>query len=389
MSKSPFSPGYNRMPLVFGGHERVVAEFDNVFENCDLGENQSVLLSGLRGAGKTSMMGVLADLATGHDWLVIRENASRGLMNRIMGTAIPKALSGLTRESRMRLIDLGIWNFSAGFEYVDRVREVEPLLRHDLVALAQSYRGILILIDEVSSTRVALQELSRLALEISHAIEEAINLVVVFAGVKIDLDELVDQPHMTFLRRSRRIDFQRLDPAATRKVLRETARIGGREFALDAEDCLIAASQGYPYLVQLAGDFAWREDPDADLITLADAEAASVKAIDAVEDRVIGSVYRDLSARDQDFLAAMAQDDGPSKMGDIVERMGVTKQYGQIYKQRLIDSGYVFAVGRRGYVDIALPYLREYVRARGRDEGEARRRESSGWEDFPPPPRPV
>ena len=41
------------MPLVFGGHDEAIAEFENVFANYDLGENQSVLLSGLRGAGPT------------------------------------------------------------------------------------------------------------------------------------------------------------------------------------------------------------------------------------------------------------------------------------------------------------------------------------------------
>lgn len=388
MSNSPFRPGYSRMPLVFGGHDEAIAEFENVFANYDLGENQSVLLSGLRGAGKTSMLGTLADLAASHGWMVIREDAGEGLLGRVMDTTIPMVLRSFDGATRMRLTELGIWNFNASFEYVERSRSVEPSLRNDLIAIsdATENRGILVLVDEVASGKTALDELARFTLEISHAIAAGINLVVVLAGVKIDLDELLQRPHMTFLRRSRQLDFRRLSPAATRRVLRETTETGGRTLAVPAEDHLIATSQGYPYLVQLAGDYAWRNQPDADVVTLDDAEAAREKAIDEVEKRVISRVYQDLSEKDQEFLIAMAQDDGSAKMADICRRMEVSAQYGQIYKQRLIDSGYVQQVAH-GYVDFSLPYLRDYVRSLLEDRVRPDETEAVGWEDFPPPSR--
>lgn len=388
MSNSPFRPGYSRMPLVFGGHDEAIAEFENVFANYDLGENQSVLLSGLRGAGKTSMLGTLADLAASHGWMVIREDAGEGLLGRVMDTTIPMVLRSFDGATRMRLTELGIWNFNASFEYVERSRSVEPSLRNDLIAISDATEncGILVLVDEVASGKTALDELARFTLEISHAIAAGINLVVVLAGVKIDLDELLQRPHMTFLRRSRQLDFRRLSPAATRRVLRETTETGGRTLAVPAEDHLIATSQGYPYLVQLAGDYAWRNQPDADVVTLDDAEAAREKAIDEVEKRVISRVYQDLSEKDQEFLIAMAQDDGSAKMADICRRMEVSAQYGQIYKQRLIDSGYVQQVAH-GYVDFSLPYLRGYVRSLLEDRIRPDETEAVGWEDFPPPSR--
>ena len=36
MSNSAFRPGFSRMPLVFGGHENIIRDFENVFENYDL-----------------------------------------------------------------------------------------------------------------------------------------------------------------------------------------------------------------------------------------------------------------------------------------------------------------------------------------------------------------
>ena len=384
---SPFSPGYGRRPLVFGGHEDELEELTRVFETLDFGENQSVLISGLRGAGKTATLAKLQDVARDNEWLVVSDDASAGLMDRVMETAIPSLLRTLSPEARARLTELGIWQLNAKWEYVDRLRQVKPLLRRDLVALSDALQqstahgGILITVDEVSAGKAALRELARFALEISHAISEGANIMVVFAGVKVDLEALVEQDHTTFLRRSRELDFRRLTPAQTRHVLAETIRIGGRSVSSDALELLVRFSQGYPYLVQLAGDYAWRNNAAADEVSLDDAQAAHGRAVRAVERRVISRVYQDLSEKDQEFLAAMAADAGRSKVADITRRMGVSDQYTQVYKRRLIDTGYVQSDGR-GYVAFSLPYLGDYVRSLAADNAHP---VSDGWESLPLP----
>lgn len=57
----------------------------------------------------------------------------------------------------------------------------------------------------------------------------------------------------------------------------------------------------------------------------------------------------------------MAQDDGPSRMADIQRRLGVDVNSASQYRLRLIAAELIHAT-RRGYVDFALPYLREYLR---------------------------
>lgn len=384
---SPFSPGYGRRPLVFGGHEAELAELASVFATLDFGENQSVLISGLRGAGKTSMLAKIQDSAREHGWLVISDDASTGLMGRVMDTTVPDLLRHLAPESRKRLTGLGIWRFNANWEYTDRSREAKPLLRRDLVGISaalvagKSPAGILITIDEVSSGKVRLRELARFALEVSHAISEGATVMVVFAGIKIDLNALVEQDHTTFLRRSRELDFRRLTPAETRHVLAESVRIGGKTIDDDALNLLVRLSQGYPYLVQLAGDYAWRNSGSTATITLADAQMAHAKAVTAVERRVISRVYQDLSEKDREFVQAMALDRGRSRIADIAERMGVSAQYVQVYKKRLVDSGYVQTDGR-GFVTFSLPYLGDYIRSMG--EGRAEEAVDE-WGQFPPP----
>lgn len=386
---SPFTPGYGRKPVIFGGHGEELTELRAVFDTLDFGENHSVLVSGLRGAGKTSFMTTLEDHARDAGWLVISDDASAGLMGRVMDSTIPALINDMTPESRARLTSFGVWEFSADIEYVDRHRTVKPQLRSDLTALSSALGtsgGILITIDEVSSGKVRLRELSRFALQISHALRDGAQVMVVFAGVKVSLDALLAEEHTTFLRRSREVEFERLTAPETRRVFAETARIGGRRVEDEALTKLVSLSQGYPYLVQLAGDYAWRNNSTAPTITLADATVAHDKAIRAVESRVISRVYGDLSDVDQKFLDAMAQDDDRTKVADIVKRMGVSDAYVQVYKKRLIDSGYVHAAGH-GYVQFSLPYLGAYIRrqiaAEARDSGG-----SGGWDAYPAPDLP-
>lgn len=75
---SPFKPGYGRKPAVYGGHGQTVRELTDVFDTLDFGENQSVLISGLRGAGKTAMLSLLQD-ERARRWRIISGEAGRGL----------------------------------------------------------------------------------------------------------------------------------------------------------------------------------------------------------------------------------------------------------------------------------------------------------------------
>ena len=70
---------------------------------------------------------------------------------------------------------------------------------------------------------------------------------------------------------------------------------------------------------------------------------------------------RDLSHVDRSFLAAMAVDDGPSKMADVASRLTADANYASQYRLRLIAADMIHAAGH-GHVDFTLPYLRDYLR---------------------------
>jgi hypothetical protein len=114
-----------------------------------------------------------------------------------------------------------------------------------------------------------------------------------------------------------------------------------------------------PFLIQLVGAQTWRRHPTANEITVED-------AVDGVANarRRLGSLIHEpalADASDKSFLLAMAKDDGPSKMADIQQRLDVDVNYASQYRLRLLAAELIEST-RRGYIDFAVPYLREYLR---------------------------
>ena len=77
---------------------------------------------------------------------------------------------------------------------------------------------------------------------------------------------------------------------------------------------------------------------------------------------IYAPALRDLPQKQREYLRAMARDDGPSATSDLATRMGVNMQHQNVYRTRLIERELITQAGH-GFVDFALPYLREHLRA--------------------------
>jgi len=135
----------------------------------------------------------------------------------------------------------------------------------------------------------------------------------------------------------------------------------GRSIANDALSAAVAATGGYPFMIQLLGYQMWNVTTSSEF----QLEHVST-AISAAKSRLGALVYeaalRDLSPVDREFLYAMAEDmDGPSRMIDISERMRRTASYVSQYRLRLLGSDLVREAGY-GRLEFAMPFLGQYLR---------------------------
>jgi hypothetical protein len=217
-------------------------------------------------------------------------------------------------------------------------------------------------LDEVHAADT--DDLRELTTVIQHCFREDHSVAFAAAGLPAAVGvRLLDDDVLTFLRRAERFELGAVGRIDVREAILIPVRAAGRDIAADALEAAVTASSGYPFLIQLVGYHIWRVEPDAPTIT-ADHVAT---AIPAVEERlgrlVVEPAVSSLSDRDHDFLDAMAVDDGPSRVRDIAARMGVSGNYVNRYRRRLLDAELITEAGR-GRIDLQLPGAREWLRER-------------------------
>ena len=79
-----------------------------------------------------------------------------------------------------------------------------------------------------------------------------------------------------------------------------------------------------------------------------------------LRDRILETIYRELSDKDIEFLLAMLPDSGPGRVSDIAKRMGVASNYASQYKRRLLEDG---VIEERGHalVSFNVPAFKEFL----------------------------
>lgn len=399
-ANSPFRPGYGVRPLVLGGHKSLLDRVQLIFDHNDFAGLNAILLAGVRGSGKTSMLSEITARAEAAGWITMETTASRGFSDRLTRSTIPALVNEWDNPSRLRLktVNASLYKvLEVGLEQTAERKAVDTLAS-DLSALnaVRPDRGILITIDEVSKTKSKVEEMSQFCNEVQLAIGAGVNVLVVFAGIVTEIDKLVTGPQLTFMQRAKTEPFYLFDYGETKRVLSETARTGGREFTTEALEYAAASSQGYPYLIQLVGDEAWRYDSSEPTITLDASRSGAVAMMARIENEVLNRTIQDLSAKDREFVDALAsQPEGPVKIAAIVTAMQKSSSYVEQYRLRLINSGYVIPVDKdgslrhpdergAGHVAFALPYLRAFIRKL--NEGRLPANPAMNRGHFPAPP---
>ncbi|WP_051478248.1 hypothetical protein [Arthrobacter sp. H5] len=166
---------------------------------------------------------------------------------------------------------------------------------------------------------------------------------------------------LTFLRRAERHTLGLVTHAEVNRALREPIKTSGRTIGADVLQVMAEGTSGYPFLIQLVGAQTRRLHPREAEISAEDAKEGTHRALRRLGALMHEPALADASDIDKSFLLAMAKDDRPSTMSDIQERLKVNINYASQYRLRLIAAELI-QPGRRGYVDFALPYLREYLR---------------------------
>ena len=365
MAGNPFRPSFGTNPPLLVGREQMTLAIGDALDAGPGAPGRATLYTGARGVGKTVMLNEAEAQAKERGWVVISETASSGLMDRLINEGLPEIARQLEfpdLERRISDVSLPMSLGGIGFDVEPQHRSASGL-RTQINAVTEHLTprgtGLLITVDEIHS--VARADLRALGAVIQHCFREERPIAFAAAGLPSAVNDLLGDKVLTFLRRADRQHLGTVDAVDVAEALRRPIAAAGRRIEDEAVSEAVSGTGGYPFLIQLVGYWIWRSNETAHTIDLAQARDGIIAARRRMGSLIHEPALFDLSSVDRTFLAAMATDEGPSKMSDIASRLDSGPNYASQYRLRLIAAGMIRPAGH-GYVDFAVPYLRDYLR---------------------------
>jgi hypothetical protein len=218
---------------------------------------------------------------------------------------------------------------------------------------------VFITLDEVHRSEIA--DLKPLFHAFQQCLRQGLPVAFAAAGLPSAITDLLNADVLTYLRRAERFELGRLPDHMVAAAIREPFARVGRAVDQEALDRAVAAVHGYPFLIQVVGFEMWEADPTAAVIGAEAAKTAVSRAQRTAQRLVHEPALADLSERDREFLVAMAALPGDTVgIGEVMERLGRTRDHVAKYRARLIAAQVIEPAGR-GRLRFAIPFLRDYL----------------------------
>ncbi|WP_020574953.1 ATP-binding protein [Actinopolymorpha alba] len=390
--RNPYAPGAGQRPPELAGRDREVRQFGVVLERVAAGRpERSMVLSGLRGVGKTVLLNALRSLALSRAWGTGKVEARP---DRSIRLPIAQALHAASRELAPRHRDperveefLGVLKaFALESSLKDRkgMRWRPPydvpairgradsgdleLDLTELFAAAAEVAGDLgvgaaIFIDEMQDVPPA--DLSALCGACHEISQRAVPFIVVGAGLP-HLPTTLSAAKSYAERLFRYVSVDRLERDDADRALTVPAGTEDVEFEPSALDALHEVTDGYPYFVQAFGKATWDVAPRSP-ISADDVKVAAPEAEAELAVGFFGSRYERATPAEREYMRAMAElgaelADRPIPTSEVAVRLGRKPQSLSPARDGLIKKGLVYAA-ERGSVAFTVPHFGSFLRS--------------------------
>lgn len=357
-----FSPSFGNRPSYLVGREPLLRDLLSGLSSPAGSRNRAVLLLGQRGSGKTVLLWEIADRASKAGFVVAAPTvASEGMLGRIV-EKIQDAGEQYVKQRSTHVSggSLGALGFSAGLQFSRDVQETKSFqykLAHLVRALNKREHGVLVLVDELQANS---DEVRQLVIAYQELVGEGCDIALIMAGLPAAVSATLNDRVLTFLNRARKTTVGPLRLADVDAFFARAFSDLGIRIDSDVRREAARATQGSPYMLQLVGYNLALYASEGEITQAVFDDALTTARIDFENDVCQTSLVA-LSDKDVEFLRAMTRDEEASRMADVAQRMGVSPDYAQKYRKRLLDAGMIEQAGR-GRVTFAVPYLQEHLR---------------------------
>jgi hypothetical protein len=394
---NPYAPGAGQRPPELAGRDEQIQAFQVVLERIARGRpERSMVLTGLRGVGKTVLLNALRSSAVRAKWGTGKLEARPDqALRRPMAAALHMAVRELGHPRGEELDHvLGVikafaqreapgaklrdrWNPGIDAPAVSG-RADSGDIEIDLVELltdvgglaADVGKGVAVFVDEMQD--LGPQDVSAVCAACHELSQSALPVIVVGAGLPhLPAVLSASKSYSERLFRYSRID--RLDREQAARALQAPAQEEGADFTPEALAEMYAATGGYPYFIQAYGKSVWDLAPQSPI----SAEDVRVGAPEAEAELAVGffgSRYERATPGEREYLRAMA-DLGAQPTGDLAEEAveSVATSDVATYLNRkpqslspardaLLKKGLIYS-GERGRIAFTVPHFGRYLRA--------------------------
>jgi len=386
--RNPYAPGAGQRPPELAGRDRELGQFEVVLERIARGRpERSMVLTGLRGVGKTVLLNSFRSMALQRLWGTGKiEARPEQSIRRPVAAALHMAVRELA--PRHRAPDqiehfLGVLKAFASRDPKAPKGSFTPHLGIDVPAargradsgdleidLTELFAdaasvatdlgvGIALFIDEMQD--VPPVDVSALCAATHELSQTAGPLIVVGAGLP-HLPSVLSASKSYSERLFRYVPIDRLDRAAADQALIAPARREGADFTQDALDALYEAADGYPYFVQAYGKVTW-DAAAASPVTEADVKVAGPQAESELAVGFFGSRYDRATPAEREYMRAMAMlGDEPVPTSQVADELGRKPSSLSPSRDGLIKKGLIYS-SERGLIAFTVPHFGKFLRA--------------------------
>jgi GTPase SAR1 family protein len=382
--KNPFSPGAGAPPPELAGRDEVLEQTRVLLGRIKQKRPEKrILLTGLRGVGKTVLLNEMERIASadGYPTILIEahENKSLGILlaphlrtllyglNRLAGAG-DKVRRGLAvLKSFISAIKLKVDEVEFGLDIEPETGAADSGdLEIDLpnlftaVAEAAVERGVCvaILIDEIQYLKK--QELSALIMAMHKMQQRQLPLILLAAGLPI-LPGLAGDSKSYAERLFSFPDIGALSEPDAIKALQDPVQEYDVRFEEAAVHEIFRLTQGYPYFLQEWGYQAWNHSTSSP-IDLAVVENVSETVIHRLDENFFRVRFDRLTPGEKRFLRAMAQlGSGAQRTSDIADMMGVKINSLGPTRANLIKKGMIYSPSH-GDIAFTVPLFDKFMR---------------------------
>lgn len=375
-------------PPYLGDRDEQIRRFRDFLQEPEAAHN--VLVTGLRGVGKTVLLNHYRDAAESAGWLVVDrewnqndgepatfrqlvlEDLVRLALKVSVTERVKNAAQGLARALRDLVggLKVGYEGVEVGYETRERQdapRRLDGELRDALVEVGElcvrsDHEGVILRYDEfqVVEEKRGGSTLSALLSAVAAAQQRRLPVMLILCGLPPMIEHLVHaKSYSERMFTPERLANLRGDEA--RAALVDPAEELGRQLEDGAVEAVLEDTQGYPYFIQLYGDRLWKGAP-SDTITLADFQRLRPGILGDLDDLFFEGRYQRATPRERAVLHAIASSGGESAT---VKQIGGAARMKNNELQpmlaNLINKGLVFRPGR-GVVAFTAPMFGAYLR---------------------------